>query len=205
MGLFVTFEGGEGCGKSYQSKLLQRKLSECGINSILTFEPGGTILGNKIRHLLKHCRGEIMSPEAELLLIMASRSLLISEVISPCLLTHRIVICDRFTDSTLAYQGYGRGIKLETISMLNSVVTRNIDPDLTILLDIPVEDGLKRKRTRNNDRFEKAGLPFHNKVRQGYLEMAYREPSRWIIIDAMLPRFRISNIIWDKVCQLLAL
>lgn len=204
MSLLITFEGGEGCGKSYQSKILYRKLCQQGITAMLTYEPGGTVLGGKVRRLLKKAGQEIISPEAELFLITTSRAQLVTEVISPCLLTHKIVICDRFTDSTLAYQGYGRGLDLDMLKFINSVATRNINPDLTILLDMPVKEGLRRKRN-NNDRFEMAGLAFHNRVRKGYLRLADNEPERWLIVDATLPKTTISNIIWDRVDQLLAL
>jgi len=204
LGLLVTFEGGEGCGKSYQSKLLYRKLCRQRINTVLTYEPGGTVLGNKIRRLLKQAGQEIISPEAELFLITTSRAQLVTEVISPCLLTHKMVICDRFTDSTMAYQGYGRGLDLGMLKVVNAIAARNINPDLTILLDMPVEEGLKRKRA-SNDRFEMAGISFHNKVREGYLKLADNEPGRWLIVDATLPKAAISGIVWDRVSQLLAL
>jgi dTMP kinase len=202
LGLFVTFEGGEGCGKTYQSKILYRKLCQQGISTMLTYEPGGTILGDKIRHLLKKVSQEVISPESELFLITASRAQLVTEVISPSLLTHKIVICDRFTDSTLAYQGYGRGLDLEMLKVINSVAIRNINPNLTILLDMPVKEGLRRKRT-SSDRFEMAGLSFHNRVREGYLKLADREPKRWLIVDAALSKATITNIVWDRVNQLL--
>lgn len=203
MGLFITFEGGEGCGKSFQSKALYNKLHGLGIPAALTYEPGGTLLGNEVRRLLKRKRQEIVFPEAELFLFTACRAQLMAEVIQPSLQKGKVVICDRFTDSTVAYQGYGRGINLSTIKTINLMATQNIKPNLTILLDIPVEQGLIRKRTKNKDRFEDAGLGFHHRVREGYLKLATEEPERWIVIDATSSKAEISNIIWNRVSQLL--
>ncbi len=203
MGIFITFEGGEGCGKSFQSKALYLKLNGLGIPVELTYEPGGTGLGNEIRRLLKRKRQGIVSSEAELFLFAASRAQLVAEVILPSLQKGAVVICDRFTDSTIAYQGYGRGIDLETIKMLNRITTQELKPDLTILLDIQVEKGLNRKRANSEDRFEGEGLTFHNRVRSGYLQLALKEPRRWLVIDATLSRATISNIIWSEVSQLL--
>lgn len=203
MSVFITFEGGDGCGKSYQSKALYLKFSNLGIPVKLTYDPGATDVGNEIRRLLKRNRRDTISSEAELFLFIASRAQLVTEVIIPSLQKGNIVICDRFTDSTVAYQGYGRRINLDIIKMLNRIATREIKPDLTILLDMEVEKGLSRKRTKNEDRFEGEELAFHKRVRSGYLQLALDEPQRWLVIDATLPRDSISNIIWNKVSQLL--
>jgi dTMP kinase len=204
LGLFITFEGGEGCGKSFQSKVLYHKLHHLDIPVVLTYEPGGTVLGDQIRHLLKRKRQEIISPETELFLVVACRVQLVDEVIRPSLEKGKVVICDRFADSTIAYQGYGRGIDLEFIGNIHAMATRGIKPNLTVLLDIPADKGLSRKRIKNRDRFEEAGLVFHNRIRDGYLKLAADEPERWLVIDATLPRSKISNIVWDKVHYLLA-
>lgn len=204
MSLFITFEGGEGCGKSFQSRVLYKKLSSLNIPTELTHEPGGTVSGEKIRRFLKRRQQDFISPEAELFLFAACRVNLVTEVIRPGLQKFEVVICDRFADSTIAYQGYGRGLDLATIYVLNRLATQGICPILTILLDISPEEGLNRKRSRANDRFETEGLAFHNRVRDGYLKLAADEPERWLVINATLPKREISNIVWHQVSYLLS-
>jgi len=201
LGLFITFEGGEGCGKSTHSKLLLQKLKQQNVPAILTHEPGGTALGNELRNLLKKRKGSTISPQAELFLLAASRAQLVAEVIRPALEEGKVVVCDRFTHSTIVYQGYGRGLDFTAIKMVNNMATRYVDPDLVILLDIPPEQGLARKRSLK-DRFELEDLSFHQRVREGYLKMADAEPDRWLLIDASLPRSKVAAIIWDRVNQL---
>ena len=203
MSLFIAFEGGEGCGKSTQAKALWKKLSRLDIPAELTHEPGGTTLGNELRHLLKRKRQDTISPEAELLLFAASRIQLVSEVIRPKLREGKVVICDRFADSTTAYQGYGRGIDLANIKAINELSTQSIKPDLTILLDTSTQKGLSRKQSKMKDRFETEEIAFHNRVRDGYLRLAAQEPERWLVIDATLTKAKIGKIIWDRVNQLL--
>lgn len=205
MSLFITFEGGEGCGKSFQSKALYNKLHGLGIPVKLTYEPGGTVLGNEVRRLLKRKREDNVVPETELFLFAACRVQLIAEVIQPSLQKGKVVICDRFTDSTIAYQGYGRGIQLATIKTINLIATQSIKPNLTILLDLPVAQGLSRKKAKNKDRFEEADLGFHNRIREGYLKLAAEKPEQWLVIDATLSKAEISDIIWNRVSQLLDL
>jgi len=200
--LFITFEGGEGCGKSTQAKALYRRLRQQDIPVVLTHEPGGTVLGSEIRRALKRKRGYPVSPEAELFLFAASRAQLIAEVIRPALQEGKIVICDRFSYSTSVYQGYGRGLSLPTVEMVNSLATQNLEPDVIILLDLPSEQGLARKRNLK-DRFELEDLSFHRRVREGYLKMAATDPGRWLVIDASLPKGKISQIVWERVSQLL--
>ena len=202
MGLFITFEGGEGCGKSTQSRLLLKKIEQQNIPVVLTHEPGGTALGNELRKALKRRRGSFISPQAELFLFAASRVQLLAELIRPALEEGKVVICDRFTYSTLVYQGYGRGLDLTAIEMVNNMATGNLNPDLIILLDISPEQGLARKRSLK-DRFELEDLSFHRRVREGYLKMAAAESDRWLVIDASLPKGKIAEIIWDRVSQLL--
>jgi dTMP kinase len=202
LSLFITFEGGEGCGKSTQARALCRKLRRYNIPVVLTHEPGGTVLGNKINRELKRKRDEPISPEAELLLFTASRAQLIAQVIRPALQGGKTVICDRFGDSTLAYQGYGREIGLSIAEMVNNLATRGLKPALIILLDLPPEQGLARKQTLE-DHFELEKLSFHRRVREGYLKMAAAEPDRWLVINASLPERKISEIVWEKVSQLL--
>lgn len=202
MGLFITFEGGEGCGKSNHSRLLLKKLEQQNIPVVLTHEPGGTALGDELRKTLKKKRGSSVSSQAELFIVAASRAELVAEVIRPSLEQGKVVICDRFTHSTVVYQGYGRGLDFTAIQMVNNMATRHLNPDLIVLLDIPPEQGLARKQSLK-DRFELEDLSFHRRVRDGYLKMAAAEPDRWLVIDASLPRSKVAGIIWDRVSQLL--
>jgi dTMP kinase len=203
LSLFITFEGSEGCGKSTQAKALWRKLYRLGIPALLTHEPGGTALGNQLRRVLKKGQQDKISPLAELFLFAACRIQLVTEVIRPNLQQGKVVICDRFADSTTVYQGYGRGLDLETVRKINELATQGIKPNLTIWLDIPTQKGLGRKQYSTNDRFESEDIAFHDKIRYGYLKLAAEDPERWLAIDATLPRARIGKIIWDKVNQLL--
>ena len=203
MSLFITFEGGEGCGKSVQARTLYDRLLKSKIPVVLTYEPGGTPIGDEICRLLKWNDAAGMTPLTELFLFNAARSQLVGEVIKPNLEKGKIVICDRFTDSTTVYQGYGRGLNLEVISKVNSTATQGLKPDLTILLDLAVEEGLTRKQTEKQDRFEKEDVAFHKKVRQGYLKLAAEESERWLVIDAKQSKEEIADIIWQKVSQLL--
>lgn len=203
MALFITFEGGEGSGKSVQAKALYRKLVKLAIPSLLTQEPGGTPLGRKLARCLKWAQTTDISPLTELLLFNASRAQLVEEVIRPNLTEGKIVICDRFADSTTAYQGYGRGLNLETVATINDAATRGLKPDLTIFLDIPVETGFARKGDSKPDRFEQEDIAFHHRVREGYLKLAADEPERWLVVDASKSKEEIAGIIWQKVSQLL--
>ncbi|MFA5308039.1 MAG: dTMP kinase [Dehalococcoidales bacterium] len=203
MSLFITFEGGEGCGKSSQSRLLYNRLKKLAIPALLTHEPGVTALGQKITRLLKWSRDIKISPLAELLLFNASRAQLLEEVVSPALAKGIIVICDRFADSTTAYQGYGRGLDLDTVKAVNRTGTQGLLPDLTILLDLPVATGLARKQDEKADRFQTEKLAFHRRVRKGYLDLAKDEPERWLVIDATKSIEEIASIIWQRVSKLL--
>jgi dTMP kinase len=202
LGLFITFEGGEGCGKSTQARLLRDNLEQQNIPVVLTHEPGGTSLGTEIRKLLKRKRDSSIAPQAELFLFAASRVQLLAELIRPALEEGKVVICDRFTHSTMVYQGYGRGLDFTAITMVNNMATRYLNPDLIILLDISPEQGLARKQSLK-DRFELEDLSFHHRVREGYLKMAAAEPDCWLLIDASLPEGKIAEIIWDRVSTLL--
>jgi dTMP kinase len=199
LSLFITFEGNEGSGKSAQTRALHQHLSSMGIPALLTHEPGGTLLGRQIRRWLKD-EGEVDSV-TELLLFNASRAQLLSEVIRPALKSGTVVICDRFYHSTIAYQGYGRGLESDLIKTANNAATQGLIPDLIVLLDIPVEQGLSRKKLK--DRFEKEELVFHRRVRHGYQEMAKQDPQRWLVIDGSLPKKDIERQIWERVEQLL--
>ena len=202
MALFITFEGGEGCGKSVQARALHERLSQSAIPAVLTHEPGGTALSRKLGRWLKGAENTGISPLAELLLFNASRTQLVDEVIRPELEKGKVVICDRYADSTTAYQSYGRGLDLEMVTAINDIATGGLKPDLTILLDISAEEGLARKQRR--DRFEQEDIAFHQRVREGYLKLAASEPGRWLVIDAKQGKEKIAEIIWKKVSQLLS-
>ncbi len=191
--LFITFEGIEGCGKTTQIYLLKRYLTQQGYNLLSTKEPGGTGIGHEIKRILLSPDNHQITPGVELLLYAADRSQHIEEVIRPALEEGKVILCDRFTDATVAYQGYARGIELNLIDRLNRLATGGLKPNLTILLDCPVEVGLGRISRRNSssglqgsskDRLEREGIDFHRRVREGYLKIAGREPRRVKVIDA---------------------
>lgn len=223
MGLFIAFEGGEGSGKTTQAQALLRKLRRRGYNALLLQEPGGTPLGRILRQLLTSPRGGLvykrdkqflvaalgettesvllpLASEAELFLFAASRAQLVAELIQPALEEQRIVLCDRYTASTLAYQGYGRSLDLGALTVVNRLATRGLTPDLTILLDIDPKEGLARSQKRApTDRFEQEELAFHERVRQGYLTLAKEGGGHWVTLDASLPSRTLSKMIWEKV------
>jgi dTMP kinase len=203
MSLFITFEGGEGSGKSFQARKLYRRLCQLAIPALLTHEPGVTPLGRKIARLLKWAQDVDISPVAELLLFNTSRAQLVAEVIRPNLESGRVVICDRYADSTTAYQGYGRGLDLAMVAAVNKAGTLGLIPDLTVLLDMPVREGLSRKQSERQDRFESEDKTFHQRVREGYLKMAAAELERWLVVDAAQSREKIAEIIWQRVSRLL--
>ena len=195
----ITFEGGEGSGKSTQARALYRHLLRRNIPVLLTREPGGTPLGRSLRGWLKD--REHLSPSTELLLFNASRAHLVSSVIRPAIDRGIVVICDRFAQSTVAYQGYGRQLDLDLVNTVNNFATQGLEPDLIVFLDIPVEYGLARKGRR--DRFEREEIAFHERVRAGYLTMAHNDPQCWLVIDGSLPRRQIRQVIRDRVHPLL--
>jgi dTMP kinase len=191
---FITLEGIEGCGKSTQAELLSRELhAETGCQVIATREPGGCPIANKIRAILLDADNRALVPLAELLLYAAARAQHVAEVIRPALAEGKIVLCDRYTDATTAYQGYGRALDLPLIENLAQLATGGLTPDLTILLDCPEEVGLKRAMARINassgareERFEQESLRFHHAVREGYLKIAAAHPDRFIVVDGTL-------------------
>lgn len=183
-GIFITFEGIEGAGKSTQAKMLYECLSEKGYETVLTREPGGTKTGKKIREILLTPTDEKFPSLAEVFLYEADRNFHIHNVIKPSLKEKKIVICDRFIDSTLAYQGYARGLDIETIKYLNNLATEGITPDITFLIDISVEEGLKRiKEKRQFDRIEQEDIDFHKRLREGFLKIAEKNKNRIVVID----------------------
>lgn len=180
-GVFITFEGIEGAGKTTQARMLAEYLQSQGVTTLVAREPGGTWLGEEIRCLLLRSDRPI-GGRAEMLLFLAARAQNTAQMIRPALEAGTWVICDRYADSTVAYQGYGRGLDLKTIRMLNEFCTGGLEPDITFLLDLPAEQGLARQGTRN--RMEEEPLEFHRRVREGYLKEAARDPGRIRILDA---------------------
>ena len=190
-GVFITFEGIEGSGKSTQIALLANHLTTRGVRHVLTREPGGTSIGDQVRKILLDPANSSLDPTAELLLYAAGRAQHLSEIIMPAIADGTNVLCDRFSDATLAYQGYGRGLDTEMIRSLDRIVTAGMRPDLTLLFDIEAATGIARARGRNNSRgleaearFENEELAFHERVRQGYLTLVAQEPDRIRVVDA---------------------
>lgn len=187
-GQFITLEGGEGVGKSTNLAVITQWLQQRKIDFIVTREPGGTPLAEQIRQLLLAPREEQVSERAELLLMFAARAQHIATIIEPALAAGRWVLCDRFTDATHAYQGGGRSVSTALINQLQDIVHAELTPDLTLLLDLPVEEGMARAGQRGAlDRFEQEELSFFNRVRQRYLELAAEQPDRFRVIDASQP------------------
>ena len=200
-GRFITIEGGEGAGKSTNISFILQYLENAGKDLVLTREPGGTPLGEKIRALLLDKQNTEMSPNAELLLMFAARAQHIAQVITPALQEGRWVLCDRFTDATYAYQGGGRGISDDRIEALESWVQRGLRPDLTILLDISVNQGLERAGNRSEpDRFENEQKQFFERVRTCYLKLVDQHPERFRVVDASRPLNEVQEQI-EKVLE----
>jgi|SRR3972149_3390850 len=231
MALFITFEGGEGSGKDTQAHVLVerlRKQKKWGVS--YAQEPGTTPIGKRVREWLSEpdrpltiipgkptqlslditndkspIHLQANSPLAELLVFTLARSQLVEDFIIPKLRSNSIVVCNRYADSTTAYQGYGRGLDLKLVELANNIATQGTKPNLTILLDLPPENGLIRKfGVEIKDNFENAELNFHKKVREGYLKLAAAEPERWLVIDATQPKDEIAKIIWERVRTLLS-
>lgn len=213
-GLFVTFEGGEGGGKSTQVKLLSASLTEAGYEVITTREPGGTVEAEKIRDLLVQRDGGNWSDVAECLLFFAARTMHLRDLVLPALEEGKIVISDRFTDSTRAYQSYGHGFSLETLEAVKNIAIGNFEPDITFILDLLPEEGIKRSHKellenqsdrdhQTEDRFERLDLSFHERLRYGYLEIAGKEPDRCNVIDATMSVEKVSEeikkIVFEKL------
>lgn len=191
LGVFITFEGIEGCGKTTQIGMLKEYLESKNYPVLMTREPGGTGLGERIRAILLNSSSEIIAPLAEFFLYEACRAQILEEVIKPALKNNKIVLCDRFADSTIAYQGYGKGLDLDAVKEINKLAAGAVIPDLTFIIDCEVDAGLKRAWARINsaktknkeDRFEKEDIEFHKRVRDGYLKVAAAEPDRIKVIN----------------------
>jgi dTMP kinase len=191
-GTFVVLEGPEGAGKSTQLKILAQYLNQTGIEHVVTRDPGGTALGKQIRRILLNADTSV-SPLTELLLYEADRAQHVQEIIRPALEAGKLVLCDRYTGSTFAYQGYGRGIDLCLIEQLNKTATGGLEPELVILFDIASEEGLNRLHPSGHDRLEREAIEFHHKIRAGYLEMAKKKPEVWKMLDASLPLSTVQS------------
>jgi dTMP kinase len=189
-GRFITFEGLDGCGKSTQLRLAARRLEDLGLDPLVTHEPGGTELGERLRSAFLDPQWSELDGTVEALVVFASRRQHLLEVIRPALEADRLVLCDRFTDSTRAYQGHGRGLAADRISTLDALATGGLDPDLTLLFDLPAEiarsrgHGGERLAAGESDRLDQEQLDFYQRVREGYLEIAGREPDRFRVLDA---------------------
>ena len=208
-GKFITFEGGEGCGKSTQVRRLKAALEQKGVQVLLTREPGGTRLAELIRSLLKDEAEDPPCDRAELLLFLAARAQLVKNMIRPALEAGTWVISDRFSDSTLAYQGYGRGLSLDVIRAANDFACEGLKPDRTILLDVDPVTSQERMRGREAstntkaDRIERAGDDFHARLRKGFLELAAAEPSRIVTIDASGTEDDVWERVWKSLTHML--
>jgi dTMP kinase len=192
--MFITLEGPEGSGKSTQIPLLAAFLEEEGFSVVTTREPGGTRIGDQIRNTLHDVENTEMEPPTEFLLYSASRAQLVREVILPALGENKIVLCDRYADSSIAYQGYGRDLDLDDLLTITQFATGSLNPDLTFLLDIDVEEGLSRRITGDEEmnRLDLEAIAFHQRVRDGYHKLAAADPDRWVIIDAGRPTAEIQ-------------
>jgi dTMP kinase len=210
MGLFITLEGPEGSGKTTHARLLADWLAATGHDVLVTREPGGTRIGDVVRTLLLDPIYSGIRPETEFLLFSAARAQLVGDVIRPHLEKGGIVVCDRFADSSLAYQGYGRQLHRDILRTITAFATGGLVPDLTLCLDLPVAEGFRRKQNRGQaerDRLEQEQIAFHERVREGYLALAKAEPDRWMILDAGRSatevqqeiRFRVSDRLSRRV------
>ncbi len=200
--MFISFEGLDLCGKTTQSHLLAERLVALGKEVVYLREPGGTKISEKIREILLDLRHSEMSAKAELFLFSAARTQLVSQVISPAIVQGKIVICDRFYDSTTAYQGFGRGINLEEIHAINRIATDGTIPDLTLFMSVSLEEILRRQAIKKGiDRMESSGIQFYERVLHGFEQLATAEPSRFVIINGMPKKEEVHTTIWNSIQQ----
>ena len=200
--MFITLEGPEGSGKTLQLPKLADYLRQCGYDVLTTREPGGTYISEQIRTVLHNLENKEMNPRTEILLFQASRAQLVEQLIRPHLIKGGVVVSDRYADSTLAYQGFGHQIEIESLRVLVTFATGGLKPDLTILLDVDVEVGLRRKELKGEwNRLDAYNLEFHQRVRQGYLQLVRAEPERWEVIDASQAPTLVQNEIRRVVSE----
>ncbi len=204
--MFITLEGTEGSGKTTHLPLLAAYLRQEGVPVLTTREPGGTNIGNQVREILLNLKNTDMQPRTEILLFQAARAQLVDQVIRPHINQGGVVLCDRYGDSTLAYQGYGQGGDLPTLRLLVGFATGNLKPDLTLLLDVDVTTGLQRRKDSGGEwtRLDAQALAYYQRVRQGYLEMAQQEPERWVVIDAGQPFDQVQSDLRRVIIQRIA-
>ena len=205
--MFITLEGPEGSGKTTQIPALAEYLREQGYSILTTREPGGTAISNQVREVLLKMSNESMNARTEILLFQAARAQLVEEVIRPALAQDVVVLSDRYADSTLAYQGYGRETDIRQLEMIVNYATGCLKPDLTILFDLDVEIGLRRRQTSGGEwnRLDACALAFHQRVRQGYLTLAAQEPERWVILDANRPPDEVQSDLREIILYQLAI
>jgi dTMP kinase len=201
--MFITFEGPDGSGKSTQIRLLAERLTAAGQRVLLTREPGGTDISEQIRAVLHDLKNKAMQPRAEILLYSAARAQLVEEKVRPHLAAGGVVLCDRYADSTLAYQGYGHGLDLGALRQITDFATGGLKPDLTLLFDLDAETGLRRRQSGGGEwnRLDDYALAFHQRVRAGYLELAQAEPQRWVRLDAGQDVAALQAAVWQVVSQ----
>lgn len=199
--MFITFEGPDGSGKSTQVKQLNEYLQSRGCQVLLTREPGGTTIGEHIRQLVLSKQSQGITHQAEALLFSAARAQIVAEVIQPALAAGKIVLCDRYSDSTMAYQGYGLGLDLDALRAITRFATSGLVPDLTIYIDVPVSVGIARKQGDQVNRLDAKEIAYHEQVRKGFLQLASAEPARWVVIDGTRSVDQVQNEIRARVIQ----
>lgn len=198
--MFITLEGPEGGGKTTQINALAEFLRAGGRQTLSLREPGGTSISEQVRAILMHLGNTAMHPRSEILLFLAARAQLVEEVIRPALAQGTVILCDRYADSTLAYQGYGHSVDLDVLRRLLDFATGGLQPDLTFLLDIDPLDGLRRKQAASEwNRLDAYDAEFHRRVRQGYLQLAAAEPQRWVVVDARQPADAVQTVLRHNV------
>lgn len=199
MSLFITFEGPDGSGKTTQARMLAEYLQMRGMEVLHTREPGGTAISEQIREVILSTRNQSIQHETEALLFSAARAQIVAELIRPALAAGKIVVCDRYADSTMAYQGYGLGLDLEALRAITRFATGGLVPDMTFYIDVPAAIGLTRRQRGETNRLDQKDLAYHARVREGFLKMAKEEPRRWIVVDGTQPVDQVQQEIRKKL------